>query len=295
VTGVQTCALSDLPSLDKTTERNLYLHRIDFNLFDVISIGIMEGLMVGNSSLEIRYLSPLMIFHSLYSSWDYPLWGPEQGDLNGSLLSLEVNWNILKAVAVYGQFVMTEYATPYELEGWPDVQPPNGLGYLAGVRYSRSFGAWGSIFYGEFIYTDPYLYMNSSPFASFIWMRRLSLDASRVRFEFIGYPRDTVSLTLGAQFFKDDVLRITGECTYLSRGEHGVSWDWGKGPPYTGERTPSGTAENRIIASAAVLWKAFHGLSLGGGITGIVSLDNNHVRGSDAFGGQVSFLASYVY
>jgi hypothetical protein len=255
----------------------------------------MEGLMAGNSALEIRYLNPLMIFHSLYSSWDYDHWLlAGDGDFNGSLFSLELNWNIVKALAVYGQFVMTEYSTPYEMKGWPAIQPPNGLGYLFGIEYVHSFNVWRSLFFGEFIYTDPYLYMNSSPFSSFIWMRRLSLDPSRVRYNYTGYPRDTIAGTIGARFFKGDILNVSGEFSFLSQGEHTIAWDWGRGSPYNQEKTPSGIAENKFIASLGVEWKPFLFLVIGGSITGIVSLNNNHLRNADSYGGQAAFFISFL-
>ena len=178
----------DIPTLSRTVNRNFYLHRLDFNLFNVLSVGIMEGVIVGNSPLEIRYLNPLMIFHSFYSWNNYDNWleNDQRRHINGSIFSTEVNWNIIRSLAFYGQFVLTDYATPGEL-GQRAEQPPNGLGFLAGLQYSHSFSSWASHSFFEFTYTYPYLYMNPSPFASFIQMRNLS-DSHRVHYSFIGIP-----------------------------------------------------------------------------------------------------------
>ena len=60
--------------LFRTMQRYYYLHRLDFHLFNRLSIGIMEGALVGNSPLELRFLNPLIIFHQLYSRWNYDFW-----------------------------------------------------------------------------------------------------------------------------------------------------------------------------------------------------------------------------
>jgi len=288
----------DLDSGDlfsRTTQRYFYLHRIDFSIRDVLSIGAMEGLMAGNSALEIRYLNPLMIFHSFFSGYDYETWpgSPDMGHMNGSFFSLEANWNIVKSLSVYGQFVMNEFAIPgVESEN----SSPNALGFMAGVNFTRSFDIWASSFFLEYLYTYPYLYMNSSPFSSFIQMCKVSAS-SDLRYYFTGYPRDTVALTLGAKFFRTDTLSIGGEFSWLSRGSHAtrdIIWDWKMGSDAFNELTPSGTPENNYIVTLAAKWKPLSYLTLNGSIAGIFSR-NNHNTGSDTAGGQASFSVSYHY
>ena len=287
-------------NFNRTMQRHFYLHRIDVNLFDRLSIGLMEGLMAGNSPLEIRYLNPMMIFHSFYSGWNYDYWPErkdEMGHMNGSIFSVEVNWNVIKALAVYGQFVMNDFATKHELSINPN-QPPNGLGYLAGIRYAHSFDNWAAVFFFEFIYTDPYLYMNSSPFASFIHMRYLSLWSGRAWYSYTGYPRDTIALSLGANFFKGSALSFAGEFSWLSRGEHnkyGIVWDWQRGPPATLEKTPSGIAEDNFVMSLAAQWKLFSYFAMNFSIAGIFSHNNDHIAGTNELGGQAAFSVAFSY
>ena len=296
--NVQT--LKDENKLMRTMHRYLYMHRIDINLFERVSFGISEGVIAGNSAPELRYLNPLMIFHSFFSFWDYPQWDagttapPGTGDMNGSLFSLELNWNIIKSLSVYGQFVMNQYALGFERRNWPD-QVPNGLGYMAGARYSHSFKKWGSLFYFEFIYTDPYLYLNPSPFASLIHMQTLGYSPNRYIYTFIGYPRDTIACSLGARFFNGDYLVVNGIFTWQSRGEHGIKWDWKKTKEAGEERTPSGIAENKYIIGADVEWKVLPFLTLGGSLTGIFALNNNNVFGENTAGGQFDFSVRFSY
>ena len=289
--------MNNSDNLSLTTQRFYYLHRVDVTLFKRINFSLSEGLIAGNSGLEIRYLNPMMIFHSLYSSWDYKSWGdqtPGDGDMNGSFLSLELNWNIVRSFAVYGQFAMNEFATKYELDINPD-QPPNSIGYMAGIRYSHSFKSWNSIFYLEFIKTNPYLYMNSTPFASFIQMRRLSLRPGRVEYYYIGYPRDTLAMTLGTKFYKSRLLNIGGEFSWISRGEHGIVWDWETGSPANQEKTPSGIANNNLIAAIEAQWNPLSFMSVSGGVSLIFSLNNGHVSGTNETGGQAFLSVSFSY
>jgi hypothetical protein len=189
----------DPANLQKTLQRYFYLHRLDFKVKDRLSIAIMEGMMAGNSTLDLRYLNPLIIYHDLLEWEEFSRWAPGRGDMIGSFASIEVNWNIIKNLSVYGQFVMNELTFSFE----PNAHP-NGLGYMAGIQYAHPFDVWASVFFFEFIYTDPYLHILSSPFASFIQMDKLE------QYYFIGYPRDTIALSVGSKFFYHDKLRLSG-------------------------------------------------------------------------------------
>jgi hypothetical protein len=245
----------------------------------------------------------MMVFHSFYSWMNYPKWDagdnkPEgSGDMNGSLFSAEINWNIIESspigVAVYGQFVMNQFATKYKIERWGT--QPNGLGYLAGTRLSGSFGGWRSIFFLEFIYTDPYLYMNPSPFASFIHMRYISGGISDLKYSFIGYPRDTIAATLGASFLNKNMLYISGKFTLISRGEHKINWDWENTAAAYEKNTPSGTAQTQFITSLDVKYALNQNIAIKNSVSAIFSSNNNHISGSDAFGGQVTVSINFQY
>jgi len=284
-----------------TNQRYFYLHRLDVKLFDKLSISLTEGLIAGNSGLEIRYLNPMMIFHSMYSFWNYALWDggndePEGYEtMNGSLFSLEINWNIIKSLAVYGQFVMNQFSTQYEAgKGWGETEP-NGLGYLIGMRFSRSFGRWASVFYFEFIYTDPYLFMNPSPFGSFIQMRYLGGGMYRYQYSFIGFPRDTITAVLGANFFDNDKLRFSVEFNYISQGEYDLVWNWVRNIDAFYEKTPTGIAENKFIASLGTEWKINTFFIFKGNISGIYSINNDHNPDFNVFGGQVGLSVNFRF
>ena len=283
--------------LKGTTQRYFYVHRVDFNFFNRLSLGFTEGLMAGNSALELRFLSPLMLFHSMSSWFDYNEWipGTEMNSTIGSFFSIEVNWNIFKSLAFYGQFAMNEVALPGELADRP-LQPPNGLGLMAGLQYSHSFENWGAQFFIEFIQTDPYIYLNPSPFASLIQM--IGLNVTDNQYYYLGYPRDTRTLALGARFFNGNGLSFSGELSWISKGQHGtnsVLWDWEVSEEAFNQNTPSGTAQDSYIVTLGAGWKPLPYLTFNGSVSGIMSLNNNHVSGSDTFGGQLVFSVNFTY
>ena len=283
-------------SLGRSIHRYFYLHRFDINLFNVLSIGLMEGLMVGNSPLELRYLNPIMIFHSYYSGYDYGKWADTaehfHSMLNGSIFGVEVNWNIIKSFAFYGQFVVNQFAGPTE-EG---IQPPNGLGFMAGLQYSHSFDSWASTFFFEFTSTFPYLYMSSSPFASFIHMRPdHPSSGGRKMYSFIGYPRDLMVFTLGTRFFKNDITKISGLFSIHLQGEHDIRYDWEMTEAAFNKKNPSGIAEEKYIVSVAVQRKLSSLFAINGSVTGIISRNNNHSSGSNETGLQSAFSVSFSY
>ncbi|MDR2542603.1 MAG: capsule assembly Wzi family protein [Treponema sp.] len=275
-------------NLQHTMQRYFYLHRLDFRLFKKVSIGLMEGIMAGNSPFSIRYFNPMVIYHDLFAWNDYPKWEPNNGDMIGSYLSLEVNWSIFKNLACYGQFVMNELTFPGEND-----ENPNALGWMAGVQYAHSLNGWGAVFFLEFIYTDPYLSILSSPFASFIQMDRLE------NYYFLGYPRDTIAVTFGGCFFNNDKLNFNGRFSWIASGEHnkndkanGMLWNWDTGRLIMKERTPTGTVENKLVLSLGSGWKPHSWLGIKANITGIYSINNNHVKGN-VLGGQASISASF--
>jgi hypothetical protein len=283
--------------ITSTAGRYLYLHRLDFRLFKKLSIGITEALLAGNSPLELRYLNPITIFHSFFSWQDYSKWGSRDGDLTGSLFSLDIDWAILPSLAWYGQIVMNEFSTPYEKKRWPDTQPPSGLGYLCGIEYTRSFHSWGASFYGEVVYTDPFVYLLSSPFASFVWMRRLSdIGSKDLRYQWIGHPkgRDTLLFALGSSFFKQNIS-YAADLSFLRKGEHTLYWDWGAGPDFSGQHTPTGIPENTLTAAFKVNWKPLPCLTLGAYLAGALIFDAEHIRGSRKYGAETAFSVVFTY
>jgi hypothetical protein len=217
--------------------------------------------------------------------------------MNGSFFTAEINWSITRSLAAYGQFVMNELAILNETAPGKH-EAPNGLGFMGGLQYSHSFDTWASLFFIECIYTYPYLYMNASPYASFIFMHNVEFVHAGQYYYYFGYPRDTLALTAGTRFFNGDKLIINGTFSWISRGKHGghpIEWDWERTEDAFKERTPSGTPENNFIVSVGAEYKVFKYFTLKGNLTGIFITNNNNQKGSNETGLQAAVSVNFKY
>jgi hypothetical protein len=278
--------------LMETTRRYFYLHRLDFRFFRKLSVGVSEGLMAGNASLELRYLNPAAVFHSFFSWRDYPQWG--EGDMNGSLFSLDLEWAFLPGWVLYSQIVMNEFSTPYETKRFPD-QPPPGMGYLLGAEYAGTLFERSVSCYAELVYADPFLYTLSSPFASMIWMRRSSdLGNKDLRYAYFGHGegRDMFLAALGVSAVSEK-LALSLDMSFKRQGERGILWDWST--LGGGEKSPSGTPETRFKALFSAEYKILPSLTLAGCLGGTVIFDAAHVKGNREYGIETGLKAAYYY
>jgi hypothetical protein len=141
----------------------------------------------------------------------------------------------------------------------------------------------------EFIYTDPYLNILSSPFGSFIQQ-----DSN---YYLLAHSRDTISITAGTEFSNNSTLKFYGSFSWISSGEHnkdGLKWNWDKTPDVYNERTPTGIAENKLILNLGAQFNPFSSLVLNADISGIASLNNKHVHNNE-FGVQAALSIGFKY
>jgi hypothetical protein len=278
-------------------QRHIYVHRLDFMLFNKLSVGITEAMSVGNAPLEIRYLNPLMLLHNFVAGDDYDsLLGTSYNEMNSSIFSVELNWTPAPALSLYAQLVVDEFTTPWEVESDADNRTPEGLGYLVGFDYSRMFGAWGVQFYGEAVFLDPYVYVDNSPWAAFVWSRRINRKSMEYRYRWIGYPegRDVIVFAAGSRFSQDDRLAFSTALSFTIHGEHGLYWDWNRGDEYADETTPTGTPEKRLSASIGAELKPFPALTLSAKVGGDILLNARHTQDHE-FSAEVGLSAKYVF
>jgi hypothetical protein len=282
---------------DVSLQRHIYIHRLDFMLFNKLTIGLTEGMSVGDAPLEIRYLNPLMLLHNFIAGEDYnQVLGTSYNEMNSSIFSVELNWTPVPAFSLHAQLVLDEFTTPWEVESDSDNKTPQGIGYLVGVDYSHTFGEWGAQFYGEAAFLDPYVYVDNSPWAAFVWSRRMNRKAMEFRYRWIGYPegRDVIVFAVGSRFAKDDRLAFSAALSFTIHGEHGLYWDWKRGDQYADETTPTGTPEKRLSATVGAAWKPFPALTLSAKIGGDMLLNAGHTEDTE-FGADVELSVKYAF
>ena len=263
----------DYPGIQKRSiNRYTYIHRLDVSADKKFSFGITEQMITGDSPIQLRYLSPLMFMHNYFSEYDYPAWG--NGKLDSMLFSIDFQWLTVKNVSVYGQFIVNEFKIPSETN-----EDPNALGYLAGIEYYYPFNKGTALFYLEFVYTDPYLYVDNSPLAASIWYRKMMANpVSGSRYRWIGHPngRDTITLMFGSWLSFGEKLSVDIKAEYLIKGEHDIVWDWTAGEQSTDERTPTGIPQHSVSLTAFIEYKLTNSLSIQGGIANSIIINTGH-------------------
>ena len=192
--------------IELAPDRYAYFHTLTMRPVKFLSITLSEGATV-NSTLDPRYLNPLMVFHS-YAGWRdtaYKQYDAANHIITdqspvGTQFAAEVDLVPLKGLRLYGQFVMNQFQTEYELETAGDAAAaiPNSLGATAGVEYTRPlFDGYlkGTV---EGVYANPWLYIQDNTAISW-YSSRYELVAPG------NYPSTRVSDWLGSPYGPDTI------------------------------------------------------------------------------------------
>ena len=188
------------------SDRYAYFHSLSFRPARFLSLSFSEAALV-HSALDIRYCNPLMIFHS-YAGWrdDYGQTGEESPV--GTQLGLSVELVPFGGFKMYGQFVMNQFQTSYELDNYETAKgTPNSFGGLAGLEYVRQFRDGYLDTRLEGVYTNPWLYILDNHAISYYQTRR-ELVAPE------GYPSKEIQSWLGSPY-GPDTIAANLSCEYL--------------------------------------------------------------------------------
>jgi hypothetical protein len=149
-----------------------YMHYLQFRPHKTISLSFTEGVMV-NAPLELRYLNPLMVFHS-YEAWKtYDDYNDEfldsdsaedkidqsGGSRVGSFFGAMVEYQPVQHLRLYGLFAMTQFQLEIERQNWSKYLTPNALAFQLGSEVSIPFDRGYWLFGLEGVYTYPYMYV----------------------------------------------------------------------------------------------------------------------------------------
>jgi len=212
--------------IELAPDRYAYFHSLSFRPMRFLSLSFSEAALV-HSTFDPRYCNPLMIFHS-YAGWrdDYGQTGDESPV--GTQLGLSVEIVPFGGFKFYGQFVMNQFQTAYELDNYSSATGiPNSLGGLAGLEYVRQFrdGYLDSRLEG--VYTNPWLYILDNHAISYYQTRRelVAPDgyASRDIQSWLGSPYgpDTIAVNLSCEYLVPLDRTFGLAYRYLLKGEKG--------------------------------------------------------------------------
>jgi hypothetical protein len=150
------------------------------------------------------------------------------------------------------------------------------------------------------VYTDPFLYTLSSPFASMIWMRRSSdLGNKELRYAWFGHGegRDMFLAALGVSAVTEK-LALSVDLSLKLQGEHkqagqAGAWDWNK--EESSQNSPSGKPETSARILLSIGYKLLPSLTLSGHLGGTALFDAGHEKGEREYGIEAGLKAAYYY
>ncbi len=144
-------------------DKFMYTHELGFILFDKLQITLRESLLA-YSSMELRYMVPLSIYHGLSPWRDYGTDDETQGGESHTCdyMALKFDFTPCRSLRTYGVVVMNQFQMPNESSDENDTTP-SSLGYQLGAESFVPAGDGYLHFWLEGTYTEPYMYIKGSP------------------------------------------------------------------------------------------------------------------------------------
>lgn len=229
-------------------------HRFEWRMFSgKLGLVITEGIMYmsKDNKIDLISLNPAMFWHNNYTR-----------SLSNSILGFELDWGVCKGLNLYGSMVVDEFVLPGEpVPGkGPGLAEPNGLGFIAGGRYSWIAGNGSWTLGLEGAYTSPYLYLRDGDLQSgksarnqkkgqyginyVIAIREQSQTGGTTNYkqEFLGYRYgcDAVVGNLNLKFVSLRNWSLDGNVFYMAHGTHDENTVWTQvNGPYNNVTAPT--------------------------------------------------------
>lgn len=226
-------------------QQSRVVHRFDINFFDKVRFAINLGtLYYSDAVFDYRWLMPFMIAHNYYNyKEDMVLTSMDEANNTNSF---EIEWMIGKGWKIGGQFILDQFQTFFEDKD----SLPSAYGALANVSWTGLADTSLLTLWGEFVYTNPYLYLNekyndeekTDPNYNYDYIlgyHRRGWQSSSVAYS--GYPLgpDAIVAALGADVIDyANYLEYSFQLRYSVKGAKGIySPDFSGG---YGAMTPTG-------------------------------------------------------
>lgn len=251
--------------IELDTNRFAYFHTISFRPLPFLAFSFSEASLV-NSTLDLRYLNPAMVFHS-YAGWrdDY---GNTTDSSVGSLMGLGAEAVPLPGLRLYGQFLMNQFQTAYENSKFPDAKSiPNALGGLAGAEAIRPFRSGYLRLTLEGTYSNPWMYILDNRAISYYASRKELVAPSGYTAERINtwlgspYGPDTVSVNAAVSYEMPARFKTAFSYRFILRGDNGDDFfnstateTYQNASDAAGQTTPSGTVSRQHAFAFSGAW-----------------------------------------
>jgi len=215
-----------LTPVELAPNRFVYFHDLSFRPLKGLSLGFSEAASV-NSTVDPRYLNPVMVFHS-YAGWRDTYDPDSDTSPVGTQFAVSVDVVPSKGIRLYTQLVMNQFQTSYELKTSTEAATiPNSLGGLAGLESVHAFRRGYLIGTIEGVYTNPWLYVLSNHGISYYWTRKELVApsgyASREIQGWLGSPfgPDTIACLLNLTYDVPMEYKAVFQYRFICRGRNG--------------------------------------------------------------------------
>jgi len=251
-TGNNHSTYSQSSAPDATGLKMFLGHMLEFFLLDnKLSLTISENIMYqsNTANLDLRYFSPMMIFHNFYNPKNM-----------NSILGIETVWAPIKNLNVYLQFALDDISLSVE-----STNKPNAIGLIGGAKWVQlnEFGRMSATLEGA--YTSPYMYLRSKEAKTsqaniadtldfIVAIRRwFSGDSDNVLYdsEYLGYKYGNDSIVAYFDFVYDNLqgLAVNANIFFMAHGEKNMYswWKMGDSLEPNASKTPFGNIEYTFI------------------------------------------------
>ncbi|MBQ9537685.1 MAG: hypothetical protein IJU95_00305, partial [Treponema sp.] len=204
-------------------DKYMYTHRLDFRLFDKLSLSVQESTLV-YGPMELRFLNPLTIFHGMHDWKDYfPAGNPYGWDESAcAYLALKASYAVTNNIRIYGLYAQDQLQMPSERT--ENDTTPNAFGGQLGAEafFPVSDGYIHPRL--EAYYATPYLYIKESPNWSMARSYTENIgysDTEDALYEWIGSPfgPDTIAGKMSVGYEMPGRWSLTATGLVMARGE----------------------------------------------------------------------------
>lgn len=208
------------------------VHRFDVNIVNKARIVLnLATLYNSSNAFDVRFFYPFVISHNYYNySNDVD---KTYFDEANNLLSVEVEWNIVKGLDFNAQVAVDQMQMFWE----NDSALPAAYGLLGNLKYNTSLGKGTLNTWFEVAYTNPYLYLNgkrdvdengnvienSIDYNLDYVVGYLTQYLDDYGYSGYVYGPDTIAFSIGAQYLADDdKYEVGGNLLYKIKGRKGL-------------------------------------------------------------------------
>ena len=215
--------------IGKRTFEILIFHRFEFVVFRKARISVSESIMYSDEHFDLRYINPMLVYHQFFTE-----------KLTNSMIAIDLDWNIIKGLGLYGQLAMDQYQLSAE-----DHETPDAFGYQIGLEYCTALSKGNLSCWFEFTQTDPWLYHRDG-IDYITWFRYREGYEKK----YVGYPYggDSQVWALGIEYDNLEWLVFALSLSYVRKGEVGMNANFAT-DKNRADRTPTGIPENDLCLS----------------------------------------------